>query len=303
MDATSQRFLMCRPTYFAVDYAINPWMDPTAPVDTALASGSGSSCASTYLDLGHTVELIDPVPGLPDMVFAANGATVIDGSAMARAVPRPAARRRGPRLPGLVRGRRLRGVRPEARQRGRGRHPAGRRLPARRHRLPHRARRARRGAGGLRPPGDHPAAGRPALLPPGHRADRARRATTVAYLPGGVLARQPGGAAPALPGRGASPPWPTPRCSASTRSATAGTWCCPRRPPALAAKLRDRGYETIGGRPVRAAQGRRRTEVLHAASSVRERRASDRGRRCGPPAAVRPTPSAGPRTTTTRCRW
>ena len=37
MDATSQRFLMCRPTYFAVDYAINPWMDPTAPVDTDLA--------------------------------------------------------------------------------------------------------------------------------------------------------------------------------------------------------------------------------------------------------------------------
>ena len=37
MDATSQRFLMCRPTYFAVDYAINPWMDPSAPVDADLA--------------------------------------------------------------------------------------------------------------------------------------------------------------------------------------------------------------------------------------------------------------------------
>ena len=37
MDATSQRLLMCRPTYFAVDYAINPWMNPAAPVDAALA--------------------------------------------------------------------------------------------------------------------------------------------------------------------------------------------------------------------------------------------------------------------------
>ena len=37
MDATSQRLLMCRPTYFAVDYAINPWMDPSAPVDADLA--------------------------------------------------------------------------------------------------------------------------------------------------------------------------------------------------------------------------------------------------------------------------
>jgi N-dimethylarginine dimethylaminohydrolase/methylmalonyl-CoA mutase cobalamin-binding subunit len=35
-----------------------------------------------YVDLGHTVELIPPAPGLPDMVFAANGATVLDGRAL-----------------------------------------------------------------------------------------------------------------------------------------------------------------------------------------------------------------------------
>jgi N-dimethylarginine dimethylaminohydrolase len=34
-----------------------------------------------YLELGHTVDEIEPIPGLPDMVFAANGATVIDGIA------------------------------------------------------------------------------------------------------------------------------------------------------------------------------------------------------------------------------
>ena len=33
----------------------------------------------TYVGLGHTVEVIAPVPGLPDMVFAANGGTVVDG--------------------------------------------------------------------------------------------------------------------------------------------------------------------------------------------------------------------------------
>ena len=32
-----RRYLMCRPTYFAVDYAINPWMDPATPVDVDLA--------------------------------------------------------------------------------------------------------------------------------------------------------------------------------------------------------------------------------------------------------------------------
>jgi len=75
----SRRYLMCRPTYFAVDYAINPWMDPAAPVDAELAVAQWTRLHELYLSLGHTVELIDPVPGLPDMVFAANGATVVDG--------------------------------------------------------------------------------------------------------------------------------------------------------------------------------------------------------------------------------
>jgi N-dimethylarginine dimethylaminohydrolase len=77
-----RRYLMCRPTYFAVDYAINPWMDPTAPVDTDLAIAQWTALADTYRALGHTVDLIDPIPGLPDMVFAANGATVIDGAVL-----------------------------------------------------------------------------------------------------------------------------------------------------------------------------------------------------------------------------
>jgi N-dimethylarginine dimethylaminohydrolase len=77
-----RRYLMCRSTFFAVDYAINPWMDPTAPVDTELAVAQWTALHETYLRLGHRVDLIDPLPGLPDMVFAANGATVIDGIVM-----------------------------------------------------------------------------------------------------------------------------------------------------------------------------------------------------------------------------
>jgi len=74
---------MCRPTHFAVTYRINPWMDPAAPYDNALAVSQWEALRQTYLDLGHTVELIDPLPGLPDMVFAANGATVVDGRVLA----------------------------------------------------------------------------------------------------------------------------------------------------------------------------------------------------------------------------
>ncbi|WP_343949346.1 dimethylargininase [Spirilliplanes yamanashiensis] len=80
---TQRRYLMCRPTYFAVDYRINPWMDPTAPYDTELAIAQWTRLRQVYRDLGHTVDEIEPVPGLPDMVFAANGATVLDGDVLA----------------------------------------------------------------------------------------------------------------------------------------------------------------------------------------------------------------------------
>ncbi|MFF1339894.1 dimethylargininase [Streptomyces sp. NPDC058290] len=74
-----RRYLMCRPSHFEVVYAINPWMAPEKPVDTDLAVLQWERLRELYRELGHTVELIDPVPGLPDMVYAANGATVVDG--------------------------------------------------------------------------------------------------------------------------------------------------------------------------------------------------------------------------------
>ena len=74
--ATQRRYLMCEPRYFVVEYAINPWMDPSVPVDTELAVQQWRGLVDTYRQLGHDVSQIEPVDGLPDMVFAANGATV-----------------------------------------------------------------------------------------------------------------------------------------------------------------------------------------------------------------------------------
>ncbi|WP_198586915.1 dimethylargininase [Glycomyces xiaoerkulensis] len=74
-------YLMCRPAYYAVEYAINPWMDTTAPVDTARACAQWETLTAVYTELGHDVEYIEPEPGLPDMVYAANGAFVVDGVA------------------------------------------------------------------------------------------------------------------------------------------------------------------------------------------------------------------------------
>jgi N-dimethylarginine dimethylaminohydrolase len=77
--ARPRHYLMCRPEYFEVRYAINPWMRPGEPVDRERALAQWDALRRTYLDLGHRVDLIDPVPGLPDMVYAANGATVVGG--------------------------------------------------------------------------------------------------------------------------------------------------------------------------------------------------------------------------------
>jgi N-dimethylarginine dimethylaminohydrolase len=80
--ATVRRYLMCPPRYFDVHYAINPWMDPTEPVDVHRARAQWSTLCETYRQLGHRVEVITPEPGLPDMVFAANGGLVVDGRAI-----------------------------------------------------------------------------------------------------------------------------------------------------------------------------------------------------------------------------
>ncbi|GGR41750.1 MULTISPECIES: dimethylargininase [Streptomyces] len=74
-----RRYLMCPPAHFTVTYSINPWMDPAKPVDPALALAQWEDLRDRYRALGHTVEVLEPDPALPDMVFAANGATVVGG--------------------------------------------------------------------------------------------------------------------------------------------------------------------------------------------------------------------------------
>ena len=73
---------MTAPTFFAVEYAINPWMDTSTPVDTHLAMNQWESLRQTYKELGHTVELVEPVAGLPDTVYAANGGLLVNGQAV-----------------------------------------------------------------------------------------------------------------------------------------------------------------------------------------------------------------------------
>lgn len=76
----SKRILMCSPDFFDIEYEINPWMSTDNQVDAKLAKRQWQELYHTYTEkLGWEVDLVTPVKNLPDMVFTANGALVIDG--------------------------------------------------------------------------------------------------------------------------------------------------------------------------------------------------------------------------------
>jgi N-dimethylarginine dimethylaminohydrolase len=95
-EPSRRTVLMCRPDYFTVSYRINPWMHPEAPTDTRRAIEQWEVLYATYLDLGFEVQLIDPVPGLPDMVYAANGGFVLDNIAYGASFMHPERQPEGP---------------------------------------------------------------------------------------------------------------------------------------------------------------------------------------------------------------
>jgi N-dimethylarginine dimethylaminohydrolase len=78
----TRRYAMTPPAFFAVEYTINPWMDVGTPVDARTAQAQWERLYQTYLRLGHSVDLVDPVPGLPDMVYAANGGLIANDTAI-----------------------------------------------------------------------------------------------------------------------------------------------------------------------------------------------------------------------------
>jgi arginine dihydrolase len=78
----TRHYIMTPPEYFAVEYAINPWMDLAAPVDRGAAAMQWQSLYETYVSLRHTVDLVRPQPGLPDMVYAANGGFIAGDTAV-----------------------------------------------------------------------------------------------------------------------------------------------------------------------------------------------------------------------------
>jgi N-dimethylarginine dimethylaminohydrolase len=71
------RFLMCPPDYYGIEYEINPWMNRERQAYRELAEKQWNDI---FLMLSvipdATVELLQPQPGLPDLVFTANAGLV-----------------------------------------------------------------------------------------------------------------------------------------------------------------------------------------------------------------------------------
>ena len=77
---------MCPPRHFAVSYSINPWMDPQAWTAGGASLHDKAQVQWTGLrrvleTAGAAIETIEPAPGLPDLVFTANAAVVLDRKA------------------------------------------------------------------------------------------------------------------------------------------------------------------------------------------------------------------------------
>ncbi len=80
-------FLLTDPAHFEVSYRINPWMQPCAWAENpvghlAAARRSFQSFASALTAAGAGLEIMAGFAGLPDMVFPANAAVVLDRLAL-----------------------------------------------------------------------------------------------------------------------------------------------------------------------------------------------------------------------------
>jgi N-dimethylarginine dimethylaminohydrolase len=74
-----RRYLMCPPQHFDVLYEINAWMRLEVRVDPDRARDQWDGLVAGLRASGAEIELLDPAPGLPDLVFTAN-AGVVDGT-------------------------------------------------------------------------------------------------------------------------------------------------------------------------------------------------------------------------------
>lgn len=71
------RILMCAPHHYEVDYVINPWMEGNIHRSSREQAESEWERLYKVLKTYATIDLVEPQPGWPDMVFAANAGLIL----------------------------------------------------------------------------------------------------------------------------------------------------------------------------------------------------------------------------------
>lgn len=74
--------LMCPPDFYGIQYEINPWMDMARQADHALAVSQWNALYKHIQAAGARVSLMEPIEGLPDLVFTANAAMIFKSLAI-----------------------------------------------------------------------------------------------------------------------------------------------------------------------------------------------------------------------------
>jgi N-dimethylarginine dimethylaminohydrolase len=109
------RLLMCAPDHFEVAYKINPWMDPDSwgSHSEAFLTASRREWGALHRalsGLGAEIDHVTPAVGVPDLVFTANSAVVLDRVALLARFRYPQRRCEEKHFEGAFRALRARGL-------------------------------------------------------------------------------------------------------------------------------------------------------------------------------------------------
>ncbi len=76
LELSRPTILMCPPDFYGIEYEINPWMSRSVPNDAVKSREQWQALHDLLVSLGVDVQLMEPVKGLPDLVFTANAGLI-----------------------------------------------------------------------------------------------------------------------------------------------------------------------------------------------------------------------------------
>jgi len=72
-----RELLLCPPDHYGIEYEINPWMSRARGAETAVVQTQWKGLHDTLTNLKCKINLVEPQPRLPDMVFTANAGLTV----------------------------------------------------------------------------------------------------------------------------------------------------------------------------------------------------------------------------------